>query len=281
MFTMSSTVNMCRFSVLFFLFLSFFAKATDLPPEHESARLMLSLASYVEQKNWRKAELQIKALSDLKTSSPTELYYFSGLVHFHLNRYVKAQKLFERYVIEAGKGGKYYSSALQLITAADEEVKSSPVEKVDVGVQSIERIKQKSDGYIKSLKALYLTNSPIDALSLQINSLLASNSYTGSRLKKTKQKKGIIYSLSVTSNSLMLQEKSYIKGLPTLKANNLNVNGLDPFIKYDCSKTELACWLYDPANNHQRWIKIDHDEMVVKELAKAFTKLIQTLQKTI
>jgi len=267
--------------ILLFSFLSMSSEisATSLPPEHEAARLLLALESSVDQNNWNKAEKQLEELSALKVKQPIVALYFSGLVRLQLSDFPQAQEFLEKYVVRAGEAGKYYREALKLITQTEELVRKSKEQKPEIATQKSLTGGQQRDGYIKSLQALYLTDNPIQALVMQVNSLLSSHPFTGSRIKKTGVKEGLVYRLSVKENNLIIQEKSYEKGLPTLSASALSVHGLDPFLRYGCSGKEYACWVYDPANNHERWIKVDYDELVAGELTEALTKLIQKLQK--
>jgi len=261
---------------------SFPVFATNLPPQHEAARLMLAIESSVKQAQWQKVEEQLDALSALDVLLPTESLYFSGLLNMQYSRFQKAQKLLEEYVVQVGEGGKFYAQALNLITRSDEEKKNArAIQDKKSSVKLSLSSTSERDGYIKSLQALYLTDSPEHALVMQINSLLAAHPYTGSRLKKSGVKQGIVYGFSVKGSELVVQEKSYMQGLPTLSANTISVLGKDPFLKFGCSSKEYICWVYHPANNHRRWLKVDYDELVVSELSDALTKLIQLLQKNL
>ena len=137
---------------------------------------------------------------------------------------------------------------------------------------------EKRTGYVKSLQALYLTNDPVQALVMQINSLLSVHAYSGQRVKKVGSKTGVSYVVSVSNAKLSLQETSYESGFPSLTATKLDVHGLDPFLRYDCNKQKFSCSIYHPADSHLVWIKIDHDHLVARELTEAITKLIQYLQ---
>jgi hypothetical protein len=255
------------------------ANASGLPPEHEAARLMLALESSVNDQLWEKAQIQIDALSKLEIELPLASFYFKGVVNIQQNNYSLAQKSLEQYVVKAGRDGSHYKDALQLITQAGEQ-QTHNQESVNVQQKPSLTLADDGsrDGYVKSLQALYLTDSPIDALVMQLNSLLSVHPYTGSRIKKVGVKEGLIYRISVESYSLMLQEKNYLSGSPVLTATTLPIPGVDPFIRYGCSNKEYACWLFQPASDHRRWIQIDYDEMVVKELAQAMTKLIKAIQ---
>ena len=252
--------------------------ATGLPPEHEATRLMLAIEQSVESSEWLKARDQMRALRELSEPLPEEFLYFSGLVNQALGAFEAAQQNFEAYVVEAGRKGDYYQQSLLQITRLEERIKQS----TEPAVQEAEispAEQQSPDGYIQSLQALYLTDDPMTALVMQINSLLSAHAYTGSRIKTAGERSGVQYSLAVDGQNLMLQERNYEKGAPTLKMLRLNVLGMDPFVKTGCSQDEFACWLYHPANQYERWIMIDRDEMVVRELGDAMSRLIRLIQQ--
>ena len=258
--------------------ISLSVNATRLPPEHEVARLMLSIESSVENTDWEKAKSLLAELNELETEHPVELLYFSGLVHFNFQQYVIAQEFLEHYVVKAGMSGDYYSAALRLITLAVEldQTNTLPTKLPSTQTQLLQSEEQV---YIQSLLGLFLTDNPVEALELQINSLLTSHPFTGSRIKRLKHQEGVQYRLTVKDRAVQLQIKTYLHGLPTLSTDTVDILGLDPFIRYECSSQEYACWVYYPANGFDRWVVIDYQESVVKELSKALTKLIQTLQQ--
>jgi len=269
--------------VVFAIFtFSFSVFATNLPPQHEAARLMLAIESSIKQAQWGKVEGQLDALSQLDVRLPAESLYFNGLLNMQLKHFQKAQNFLEEYVVRAGEAGEFYARALNLITRSEEQKNSArATQNKEDSVKLSLSSNAERDGYIKSLQALYLTDSPEHALVMQINSLLAAHPYTGSRLKKSGVKQGIVYGFSVKDSTLVIQEKNYDQGLPTLSENSLNVLGQDPFLKFGCSSKEYTCWVYHPADKHQRWLKVDYDELVVSELSDALSKLIQLLQKSL
>lgn len=261
-----------------FLFLSAFVHGSGLPAKHEVERLLLAVQQSIDSTDWQKAEHQLSLMRDLDVTQPPASYYFEGLTYARLGHYSKAQKVLEAYVVSSGQEGKYYKQALLLITEAEEKLASLPVNtELASGASVLETVER--DGYVKSLQALYLTDSPVEALTMQINSLLSAHPFTGSRIKKNGVKEGLIYQLSVAGSAMTLQEKSYRNGAPTLSASTMNVLGLDPFISAECSHREYACWLLHPTDKHQRWIKIDYDELALSELRDAMVKLLQSLQK--
>lgn len=269
-------------SILFFFCLSFSysaVSATSLPAEHEATRLMIAVEKSIKESNWSKASFQLEELQNLKVDLPSKYHYFNGLVLAELGQFAAAQSSLEQYVVQAEEKGEYYVAALEQLTRieelSDEELPSA-TRQASIKPADDET---SSDGYIKSLQALYLTEDPVHALVLQINSLLSAHAYTGSRLKKSTERAGIIFSLSVSGRDILLQEKRYQGGQPELRVNKLNVLGLDPFLRSECSGNELMCWIYHPGNGYDQWVIIDRDEMVLNELVEAFSKLIRLMQK--
>ena len=287
-----------RLAVLYLLFCCFISLqslASNLPPEHESARLLLVIEEAVNQGSWDKADSSLTQIASLQTDLPTPFFYYNGLVHSQLNRYEKAQRSLEHYVVKSGPSGAFYYEALRLLTSIENKskelsvanAKSSALGDIDEssrandsdGAQPTLLVAEDRDTYIQTLKALFLTDSPTEALVMQINSLLHAHSYTGGRLKKVVEKQGLKYKVAIQDGLVILQETNYLEGFPKLSASRLEVSGLDPFITYQCSSKAISCWLYHPASTHDIWLKIADDELVANELSQAFTRLIQLLQK--
>jgi len=267
---------MIKIGVFFLLLSSACVFSANLPVEHEAVRLMLAVEASVDRADWDKASQQLNALDVLKISPPDDYFYFNGLVNLKLKNLSVSEKNLESYVITVGQKGKYYVEALKLITLLEGEVET-PSESIEIESSSV-LSSEKRTGYIKSLQALYLTDDPVKALVMQINSLLSVHAYTGQRVKRSSVRAGLMYSVSVNNGQLGLQEKNYESGFPTLTATKLDVHGLDPFLKYECKKQKFTCSIYHPADQHFVWIIIDNDDLVVRELVDALTKLIQHLQ---
>lgn len=254
------------------------APASNLPPEHEAARLMLAVKSLVELRNWEGAKDQLAKMQTLDVSLENDFYFLNGRVLKELGQRADAVSNLEQYVIKAGSEGQYYTEALSLITLIEEQPApaastSAPVERV------APELKGADDGYIKSLQALYLTTDPVAALVQQINSLLSAHAYTGTRVKTSEGRQGIQYSISVNGPELLVQQKSYEQGQPLLQVDKLNVLGIDPFVDYGCSERSFECYLYHPSRENEKWIRVDRDQLVVSELSQAFSKLIRLLQR--
>lgn len=270
---------MIKIGVFFLLFISSNVFSANLPVEHEAVRLMLAVETSVENTDWDKAARQLKALERLKISPPNDYFYFNGLVSVKLKNLSMAAENLESYIVTVGQKAKYYIEALRLITLLESEKEGGAPSAVAEVKSSAVLSSEERTGYIKSLQALYLTDDPVKALVMQINSLLSVHAYTGLRVKKSNERTGLMYSVSVNNGQLGLQEKKYEAGFPTLTATKIDVHGLDPFLKYECEKQKFTCALYHPADPHLVWIIIDNDDLVVRELVEALTKLIQYLQR--
>jgi hypothetical protein len=262
--------------------------ASNLPPEHESARLLLVIEEAVSHDNWSLADENLSKMADLKVDLPIPFFFYNGWVHFKQERFEKAQRSLEHYVVKTGPSGAFYYDALRLLTSVERELndKAGKAESSEVNLTTVDGSPQESllvnkerDSYVQSLQALFLTENPVQALVMQINSLLSSHPFTGSRLKKTSEKQGVKFQISIQNNLIILQEKNYQDGFPQLSAKKLEVSGLDPFVKFDCSSKDIACWLYHPSSSHEKWLLVDYDELVVSELSQSFTRLIQLLQQ--
>lgn len=285
-----------RLTVLCVLFCCAFplsSLASNLPPEHESARLLLVIEEAVNQGDWQLADNSLTQIASLQVDLPTPFFYYNGLVHSQLKRYEKAQRSLEHYAVKSGPSGSFYYESLRLLTSI-ENAKSEPQstsrqQNIELGSDEPRSdepsespailVNEERDTYIQTLKALFLTDSPIQALVMQINSLLSAHAYTGARLKKVTEKQGVKFRISIEGNVILLQETSYQDGFPRLSASRLEVSGLDPFITYKCNSKTISCWLYHPASRHDTWLVIDNDELVADELSQALTRLIQFMQK--
>jgi len=250
--------------------------SSGLPPAHEAKRLMLAAQKFINAEQWDKAEQQLKNVTALDVPLSAKFHYMHGQVLFHRSEFDMAQKSFEVYVLQAGEGGEFYISALEMITEADEKKKNIKPKVTNTDALTLDKAK---DEYLESLKKLYLTDDTKQALVLQINNILSTHPYHGSRIKQQDVNKGVRYSVSLTGSELQVQEKSYDKkGAPSLIVNRMDVYGVDPFIKYNCDYDRYICWLYNPINQHDRWILLDRNDDAAKELSEAMGRLIQSVQ---
>ncbi len=250
--------------------------SSGLPPIHEAKRLMLAAQNAINLEQWDSAEQQLKNLTELDVALPAKFHYMHGQVLFHHSEFNMAQKSFEVYVLQAEEEGEFYISALEMITEADKKKKIIKPKAANVEALALDKAK---DEYLESLKKLYLTNDPKKALVLQINNILSTHPYYGSRIKQQDVNKGAHYSINLIGSELQIQEKRYDKkGAPSLLVNRMDVYGVDPFIKYSCDYDRYICWLYHPINQYDRWILLDRNEDAAKELSEAMGRLIQSVQ---
>lgn len=266
-----------KWLLVFFILIPSITLATGLPPEHEAKRLLLAVQHSIDNEQWSKAEEQLKAIAELEVPLAAKFHYLHGQVLFQQAEYDLAQKSLEIYVLQAGEEGEFYIQSLEMITEADEK-KSVVPPKAPTNTADL-KLEKGKDGYLESLKALYLTDSSTEALVLRINSILSTHPYQGARVTQKNANKGARYSISVTGNQLQVQEKKYDKeGAPTLLVSKMDMYGVDPFVKFGCDYDRYICWLYHPVNQYDRWILTDRDKNAVKELSEAMARLIRVLQ---
>ena len=274
--------------ILFFCVYVMPVSASNLPPEHESARLLLVIEESVAQGDWSLADSSLTQIADLEVDLPVPFFYYNGLVNAQLNRSGKAQHSLEHYVVNAGPSGAFYYKSLRLLTSLENKLKNTE-SSVEASLKEVERSEggqtpllkgEGRDMYIQALKALFLTDDAVEALVMQVNSLLSAHPFTGLRLNKPSEKQGLRFQIYVQGNQIVLQKTSYQNGFPSLSASRLDISGVNPFVTYQCNKKAVSCWLYHPTSLHDVWFTISYDELVADELSQAITRLIQVLQET-
>lgn len=272
-----------RFIVVCCLFSSSTGAETRLPIEHESKRLMLALEQSIHETDWSNASDLLKQLDSLDRDLPNEYRFLKGVVLSEQGDMKLAQESLEDYVIEGGQAADSYQEALLLITKVRGRLTAQEglevTEKPTALLQLPALRSEKSDGYIRALQALYLTDDPKFALIQQINSLLAAHPYTGSRLKQSEMNSSRSFRISNVDDEIVVQTKSIENGHPSLTVEKVNVSGIDPYLRYTCEAGMHACWISHPTNVHVHWLLVDKDEMVASELNDALVYLIRLIQK--
>jgi len=135
--------------------------------------------------------------------------------------------------------------------------------------------------YLKELKHLYLTSDERKALLAHSNDLLKTYALRAAYQIGQPERHDLLYQLSLGGpGELVLREESRAEHGTDLTVRNqrLSVFGLDPFIRYDCPQTGIACVLHNPADNSP-WLSVVRDHKGAAELAKALSFLIRNLQK--
>jgi hypothetical protein len=249
---------------------------TDLPKEHEQERLMLLLDSSISSEDWEKAGATIEKLQELDAELMHRFYYFQALYLKHSGQNQKAVSALTKYVVDAGKEGKYYRDALVLINELEDSVESA---KSQVAPASSASLTGQNEGYVQALQALYLTSDPKAALLQQINAVLSAHPYRNSRVQGKGAATGIEYRVSIDGPMLMVQERSYMTDTPLLTLDKLKVLGVDPFLEYSCEGKSTQCVIYHPSKPQEEWIVIANDSMAASELVEAFSHLIRLMQR--
>ncbi len=260
--------------------LSVNAAHAALPPEHEANRLLLSVEQLVTAAQWEQATEYLDRLVALETALPPVFDYYRGRVHLELGEPAKAQQSLESYVVKAGVQGQYYKEALKMITDAETRVANqSAASAVTVDQLAKAFAIESADDYVASLQKLFLVNDPKQALLMRINSILAANTYQGTRIRQKEQTLGAEYKLAVDGGDLVIQEKIYDpKKAPEIKSTKLRVHGVDSYLRYGCDYDRYMCWVYHPVQQYDRWLLLDRVEPEAQELADALGRLIRLMQ---
>lgn len=264
-------------SILFLVFAG--ATAQALPPEHEAQRLLQAADAAVTDAHWDEAAVYLNQLQALSVDKPSRYYFLRGQVMFQAGHLKEAQESLERYVVESGKEGSNYSQALALIT----RIEQARAEKQSQSSQdAVAEIHPANEDYVAGLQKLYLNASPVGALIEHLNSLLALNGWRGdARLLRASTPLLTGYKIQAgAEGSFVLQTSQRDEaGEVRVRAAVIDVFGVSPLVKFDCTLIKQGCWIIDPRDN-ARWLHLSHDETAAREIAQALGELIRQLQKT-
>jgi formylglycine-generating enzyme required for sulfatase activity len=95
-----------------FLAVLFVANAWALPPQVEADALALDAMSQMKRSDYAGAVVNFAKIEKLKVRVPATFNYHYGVALAGANQWVQAQKKLERYLTQAGAGGKFYKEAL-------------------------------------------------------------------------------------------------------------------------------------------------------------------------
>jgi len=135
--------------------------------------------------------------------------------------------------------------------------------------------------YLAELKRLYLTGDERQALLAHCNDLLNTYALRAAYQVGQAERRDLLYQLSLGGpGELVLREESRAEQGTAVAVRNqrLSLFGLDPFIRYDCPPSGIACVLHNPADGSP-WLSLVRDHEGAAELAKALSFLIRNLQK--
>ena len=112
-------------SVVVFVLLSAPAAVAQLPPEIQADRYLLAARQAIEGQDFPGAQAALDKMSLLETEKglelPEEFYFRSAQVAQQTHRAARAVQMVMRYLEMAGRDGKHYIEALELLNAAEAE----------------------------------------------------------------------------------------------------------------------------------------------------------------
>ena len=219
----------------------------------------------------------MEKIDELPVSPGTDYFFYRGQLEVNAENDHEANAALVIYVNKAGREGEYYQQALRLITALEQR----KILDSDTSARLAEAGQISGDGedYMAQLQKLYLTQSPVRALTEHINSILAENTFVPGRIRHPGLNEGLVYKVSVNSvREVVVQESDYRRTTPGHNMRRAVVYGVDPYIANECDYDRRMCWLYHPVEKQERWITIADNKEALTELSRAMTQLIRQLQ---
>ena len=112
-------------NVVVFVLLAATAAVAQLPPEIQADRYLLAARQAIEGQDFTGAQAALDKMSLLETEQglelPEEFYFRSAQVAHQTRRPARAVQMVTRYLEMAGRDGKHYIEALELLNAAEAE----------------------------------------------------------------------------------------------------------------------------------------------------------------
>ena len=112
-------------NVVVFVLLAATAAVAQLPPEIQADRYLLAARQAIERQDFAGAQAALDKMSLLETEQglelPEEFYFRSAQVAQQTGRPARAVQMVTRYLEMAGRDGKHYIEALELLNAAEAE----------------------------------------------------------------------------------------------------------------------------------------------------------------
>ena len=116
-------------NVVVFVLLTATAAVAQLPPEIHADRYLLAARQAIERQDFAGAQAALDKMSLLETEQglelPEEFYFRSAQVAQQTGRPARALQMVTRYLEMAGRDGKHYIEALELLNAAEAETFNS------------------------------------------------------------------------------------------------------------------------------------------------------------
>ena len=112
-------------NVVVFVLLTATAAVAQLPPEIQADRYLLAARQAIERQDFAGAQAALDKMSLLETEQglelPEEFYFRSAQVAQQTRRPARAVQMVTRYLEMAGRDGKHYIEALELLNASEAE----------------------------------------------------------------------------------------------------------------------------------------------------------------
>ncbi|OUS01825.1 hypothetical protein A9Q81_09665 [Gammaproteobacteria bacterium 42_54_T18] len=269
------------------------SNAWALAPDIEADRLVLAGKSKIAAKDFAAARAYLDRVEPLGIKPSNEFHWLLGQVLFHEGQYHDAKTRIERYVENGDKTSEYYESALLMLTdietqLADSKALVATKEKTrEFAKQWEEKVSlsdsKPGDAFDAKVNALYLGENLTASLVSHINDLLRSFVFIEGKVKNTNIADHVQYAVSVSSSGDILTTKKDVKvgknkAASSINVSRLNAFGVNPIVTYRCSKVTDSCTVLNPVDG-VGWIQVAKDDAVAKELAKAFGRLIKSIQR--
>ncbi|WP_437882612.1 hypothetical protein [Pseudomonas sp. LRF_L74] len=135
--------------------------------------------------------------------------------------------------------------------------------------------------YLNEIKRLYMTQDEREALLAHVNALLETYALRAGYQVGKADRRSLQYRLSVSApGELLVREESRVeKGIEmAVNRQSLSVFGVDPYVRYECPASGIACTLRNPLDGSP-WLQVLRDQRGADELAKAISFLIRNVQK--
>lgn len=267
--------------------------AWALPPEIEADRLVLAGKSKIAEKDFAAARGYLDRVEPLGIKPSNEFHWLLGQVLFHEGQYKEAKERIEQYVEGGDKAAEYYEPALLMLTEIETQLEDKKAQIVtkektrEFAKQWEEKVSlpeaKPGDAYDAKVNALYLGENLTSSLVSHINGLLRSYVFIEGKVKNTSTADHLRYSVSVSSSGDIILTKKDVKigkkkAASSINVSRLNAFGVNPAVTYRCSKATDSCTVLNPVDG-AGWVRVAKDDAGAKEIAKAFGRLIKSIQR--
>ncbi len=289
-----NTISSVILSVILSVNLSVMSSSVwALAPDIEADRLVLAGKSKIAEKDFAAARVYLDRVEQLGIKPSNEFHWLLGQVLFHEGQYDDAKMRIEQYVENGDKTSEYYEPALLMLTDIETQFEDNKAlvatkEKTrEFAKQWEEKVSlsesKPGNAFDAKVNALYLGENLTASLVSHINDLLRSFVFIEGKVKNTSIADHMQYSVSVSSSGDILTTKKDVKvgknkAASSINVSRLNAFGVSPVVAYRCSKATDSCTVLNPVDGAD-WIRVAKDDAAAKEIAKAFGRLIKSIQR--